>query len=105
MFPTEKKSYMGGLEHRPILASSIGSTVIDTDGKEYLDFQSGQMGAALGHQHPRIVKVIAETMKKLLHASNAMLNVPRLKLHERLGKLLPPPLQKSQRALKGKGTK
>ena len=95
MFPTEKKSYMSGLEDRPILASSIGSTVIDTDGKEYLDFQSGQMGAALGHQHPRIVKVIAETMKKLLHASNAMLNVPRLKLHERLGKLLPPPLQKS----------
>lgn len=95
MFPTEKKSYMGGLEDRPILASSIGSTVVDTDGKEYLDFQSGQMGAALGHQHPRIVKAITETMKKLLHASNAMLNVPRLKLHERLGKLLPRPLQKS----------
>jgi 2,2-dialkylglycine decarboxylase (pyruvate) len=95
MFPTEKKSYMGGLEGRPILASSIRSTVVDTNGKEYLDFQSGQMGAALGHQHPRIVKIIIETMKKLLHASNAMLNVPRLKLHERLGRLLPEPLQKS----------
>ena len=95
MFPTEKKSYMGGLEDRPILAGSVASTVIDTDGREYLDFQSGQMGAALGHQHPRIVKMITETMKKLMHASNAMLNVPRLKLHERLGELLPPPLQKS----------
>jgi 2,2-dialkylglycine decarboxylase (pyruvate) len=95
MFPTEKKSYMGGLEDRPILASAKGVTVTDTDGKEYLDFQSGQMGAALGHQHPRIVKVITETMKSLLHASKTMLTVPRLRLHERLGKLLPKPLQKS----------
>jgi 2,2-dialkylglycine decarboxylase (pyruvate) len=95
MFPTAKKSYMGGLEDRPILAASSGTKVVDIEGKEYLDFQSGQMGAALGHQHPRMVKRITETMKQLLHASNAMLNVPRLRLHEKLGKLLPKPLQKS----------
>lgn len=95
MFPTEKKSYMGGLEDRPILAQSSGVTVSDTEGKEYLDFQSGQMGAALGHQHPRIVKRITDTLKQIMHASNAMLNVPRLRLHEKLGKLLPKPLQKS----------
>lgn len=95
MFPTEKKTYMGGLEDRPILAKSLGATVVDTEGREYLDFQSGQMGAALGHQHPRIVAAITDTMRNLLHASKAMLNVPRLKLHERLGRLLPYPLQKS----------
>ncbi len=95
MFPTAKSSYMGGLEERPILASSAGATVTDTDGKSYLDFQSGQMGAALGHQHPRIVNVIQETMQSLLHASKAMLNVTRLRLHQTLGKVLPPPLKKS----------
>ena len=95
MFPTEKKSYMGGLEDRPILAKSAGVMVTDLDGKEYLDFQSGQMGAALGHQHPRVVKRITNTLRQLMHASNAMLNVPRLKLHEKLGRLLPKPLQKS----------
>src|SRR5262245_59362360 len=95
MFPTEKKTYMGGLEDRPILAKSFGTTVVDTEGREYLDFQSGQMGAALGHQHPRIIKAITDTMRNLLHASKAMLNVPRLRLHERLGRLLPTPLQKS----------
>ncbi len=95
MFPTAKSSYMGGLEERPILAQSQGSTVTDTDGKTYLDFQSGQMGGALGHQHPRIVNVIQETMQSLLHASKAMLNVPRLRLHQTLGKVLPKPLQKS----------
>ena len=95
MFPTAKTSYMGGLEERPILASSQGSTVTDTDGKSYLDFQSGQMGAALGHQHPRIVNVIQETVKSLLHASKAMLTVPRLRLHQTLGEILPAPLKKS----------
>lgn len=95
MFPTESGSYMGGLEQRPVLAESHGRTVVDTNGKEYLDFQSGQMGAALGHQHPRIVAVIEKTLKSMMHASNTMLNVPRLKLHERLGKLLPKPLEKS----------
>lgn len=95
MFPTVKSSYMGGLEERPILAKSHGSVVVDTEGREYLDFQSGQMGAALGHQHPRIVNRIVETMKSLLHATNTMLNVERLKLHETLGRMLPSPLQKT----------
>ena len=95
MFAPEKTSYMGGIEDAAVLAQSHGSTVVDTDGKEYLDFQSGQMGAALGHQHPRIVATIERTLKTLMHASNTMLNVPRLRLHEKLGKLLPKPLERS----------
>ena len=94
-FPTVKTSYMGGLEDRPILAKSKGTLVYDTDGKEYLDFQSGQMGAALGHQHPRIVKRITDTMQTLFHASNTMLSTARLRLHETLGKVLPKPLKRS----------
>ncbi|MED5359482.1 MAG: aminotransferase class III-fold pyridoxal phosphate-dependent enzyme, partial [Pseudomonadota bacterium] len=85
----------GGLENRPVIAKSEGRTVWDTNGKAYLDFQSGQMGAALGHQHPRIIKRITATMESLLHSSNTMLNVPRLRLHEKLGKILPRPLEKS----------
>ncbi len=95
MFPTEGGSYMGGLEDRPVLQYSRGSTVVDTNGKSYLDFQSGQMGGAIGHQYPRIVAVIEKTMQSMMHSTNTMLNVPRLRLHERLGKLLPKPLEKS----------
>ena len=95
MFPPEKTSYMGGIEDAPVLAASHGSIVVDTEGREYLDFQSGQMGAALGHQHPRITAAIERTLKSLMHASNTMLNVPRLRLHEKLGKLLPKPLERS----------
>jgi 2,2-dialkylglycine decarboxylase (pyruvate) len=95
MIPTERSSYMGGLEDQPILVASSGCTVTDTDGRTYLDFQSGQMGAALGHQHPRMVRRITETMQSMMHATNTMLNVARLRLHEKLGKLLPKPLEKS----------
>jgi 2,2-dialkylglycine decarboxylase (pyruvate) len=95
MMPTEGSSYMGGLEERPILTASHGATVTDTDGNSYLDFQSGQMGAALGHQHPRMVKRITETMQTMMHSTNTMLNVPRLRLHRRLGEILPKPLEKS----------
>lgn len=95
MIPTEGTSYMGGLEDQPILAESHGSIVIDTDGKQYLDFQSGQMGAALGHQHPRIVRRITDTMQTMMHATNTMPNVPRLRLHAKLSQLLPHPLRKS----------
>ncbi len=95
MLPTEKSSYMGGVENRPVIASATGSTVVDTEGREYLDFQSGQMGAALGHRHPKIIAAIEKALATMIHAANTMLNVPRLRLHEKLGKLLPPPLAKS----------
>src|ERR1700733_1493443 len=95
MIPTEGGSYMGGLEEQPILAQSHGSIVIDTDCKQYLDFESGQMGAALGHQHPRISKRTTDTMQSMMHATNTMPNVPRLRLHAKLSQILPRPLQKS----------
>jgi 2,2-dialkylglycine decarboxylase (pyruvate) len=95
MFPTERSSYMGGIEEQPILVKSKDRTVTDINGKEYLDFQSGQMGAAISHQHPRMVAIIEKTLKTMMHASNVMLNIPRLRLHQRLGKLLPKPLQRS----------
>ena len=104
MMPTEESSYMGGLEKRPILVSASGSTVVDMDGKEYLDFQSGQMGAALGHRHPRVMAAVRKATETFVHASNIMLNVPRLELHERLGKLLVPPLQKSLFLVTGSDT-
>src|SRR5207245_10124413 len=69
MMPTEESSYMGGLEKRPILASASGSTVVDTQGKEYLDFQSGQMGAARGHRHPSATAAARNATQTLVHAS------------------------------------
>jgi 2,2-dialkylglycine decarboxylase (pyruvate) len=104
VMPTEEGTYMGGIENRPILASGHGSTVVDINGKKYLDFQSGQMGAAIGHRHPRVMESIRKSTETFVHASNIMLNVPRLQLHERLGQLLDPPLQRSLFLVTGSDT-
>jgi predicted acetylornithine/succinylornithine family transaminase len=47
-----------------------GCYVYDLEGKRYLDFISGIGVNALGHAHPRIVKVIREQAGLLIHSSN-----------------------------------
>jgi 2,2-dialkylglycine decarboxylase (pyruvate) len=95
MIPTPPGAYMAGLENRPIIARAEGIEVIDTTGKRYLDFGSGQMAAALGHNHPRFVAAVEKSLKTISHSTKTFLNVDRLELHERLGGILTSPLQKS----------
>src|SRR3982750_540086 len=95
MIPTSKTSYMAGLEAKPVIAAARGVWVIDTEGKEYLDFGSGQMAAALGHNHPRYVAAVERSLRTISHSTKTFLNVDRLELHERLGEILTPPLQKA----------
>ena len=95
MIPTSKTAYMAGLESKPVIAAAHGVWVIDTEGREYLDFGSGQMAAALGHNHPRYVAAVRRNLETISHSTKTFLNVDRLELHERLGQILTPPLQKS----------
>src|ERR1051325_4632213 len=95
MMPTSKTSYMAGLEAKPVIAAARGVWVIDTEGREYLDFGSGQMAAALGHNHPRYVAAVQRNLQTISHSTKTFLNTDRLELHERLGQILTPPLQKS----------
>src|SRR5581483_7844048 len=88
MIPTPTGAYMAGLENRPIIARAEGIEVIDTTGKRYLDFGSGQMGAALGHNHPRFVAAVKRNLETISHSTKTLLNVDRLQLHERLGRIL-----------------
>jgi len=52
------------------LGRGKGSYVYDLEGRRYLDFITGIGVNALGHAHPRIVKVIREQAGLLLHTSN-----------------------------------
>jgi 2,2-dialkylglycine decarboxylase (pyruvate) len=79
----------------PIIESGSGSILVDTDGKQYIDFNSGQMCGALGHNHPRIVAAIQESCGQLIHSANTLLNVKEIELAKRLGQILPAPLKKS----------
>lgn len=95
MVPTAGGAYMAGLENRPVIARAQGIKVYDTTGKSYLDFGSGQMAAALGHNHPIYVEAVKRSLEKISHSTKTFLNVDRLELHRRLGEILTPPLQKS----------
>jgi acetylornithine/N-succinyldiaminopimelate aminotransferase len=53
-----------------VLARGKGSYVFDLNGKRYLDFITGIGVNALGHAHPRILKVIREQAGLLIHGSN-----------------------------------
>src|SRR6202140_1413819 len=53
-----------------VLGRGKGPYVYDLDGKRYLDFIAGIGVNALGHAHPRIVKVIREQSARLIHSSN-----------------------------------
>jgi 2,2-dialkylglycine decarboxylase (pyruvate) len=85
----------------PILERGTGSMVWDITGKAYLDFNSGQMCSALGHNHPRVVSAIQEASQKLIHASSSLLNVNEIRLAETLASTVPAPLQKSFFLLSG----
>jgi len=52
------------------LARGKGCYLYDLQGKRYLDFLTGIGVNALGHAHPRIVKVIRDQAGLLIHSSN-----------------------------------
>lgn len=85
----------------PVLSHGSGSLVYDVEGKPYLDFNSGQMCSALGHNHPRIVAAVAAALETLVHASSTYYNVQEIALAERLAATLPPELRKSFFGLSG----
>src|SRR5437764_4259777 len=64
-----------------------GVFVYDVDGRRYLDFVGGLGVNALGHAHPRIVKVIREQAARVIHVSNLYYNEFQGRLAEKLCQL------------------
>ena len=53
-----------------IMTRGKGAYVFDSTGKRYLDFLGGIAVNALGHAHPRIIKVIRREAARAIHLSN-----------------------------------
>jgi acetylornithine aminotransferase/acetylornithine/N-succinyldiaminopimelate aminotransferase len=53
-----------------VMTHGRGAYVFDSTGKKYLDFLGGIAVNALGHAHPRIVKVIRREAPRAIHLSN-----------------------------------
>lgn len=72
-----------------IIERAKGSFVYDADGREILDFTSGQMSAVLGHTHPDIVAAVQRQMGSVAHLFSGMLSRPVVALASRLARLAP----------------
>ena len=70
-----------------VLARGKGCYVYDLAGRRYLDFISGIGVNALGHAHPRIVKVVREQVGLLVHCSNLYYNQFQGPLAKRLAEV------------------
>src|SRR6202049_3250705 len=57
-----------------VLERGKGCYVYDAAGRKYLDFLGGIAVNALGHAHPRIVKVIRREAARAIHLSNLFHN-------------------------------
>ncbi len=81
----EKKYVLQNYGRYPLaLDRGKGCFVFDFEGKKYLDLLSGIGVNALGHAHPRIVKVMREQAAKMIHCSNLYYNEYQGKLAERI---------------------
>ena len=81
----EQKYLLNTYARYPVaLARGKGVYLFDVDGKRYLDFLSGLGVNALGHAHPRIVKVVREQVAKVIHLSNLYYNEYQGLLAEKL---------------------
>ena len=80
---------------REVIDHAAGSFLFTEDGRQILDFTSGQMSAILGHSHPEIVATVTRQAAKLDHLFSGMLSRPVVDLARRLAGTLPEPLEKA----------
>src|SRR5712691_4625746 len=72
-----------------IVARAYGAWIETTDGRRILDFTSGQICSTIGHNHPRIVAAVQQSLEEVIHLNSWMLSEPVLALAERLVGLAP----------------
>src|SRR5690606_21192654 len=78
------------------LASAKGSTIVDVDGKEYLDGISGLWVVNAGHGREEIAEAIGEQAKKLAYVSSVQYTTePTAHLGHKLAEIMPGDLSRA----------
>jgi acetylornithine/N-succinyldiaminopimelate aminotransferase len=82
----DETRYLMNTYKRPplVFARGRGCRLYDTDGREYLDFLGGIAVNALGHAHPRLVRVIRREAGRAIHLSNLFHNPYQGRLAKKL---------------------
>jgi 4-aminobutyrate aminotransferase len=78
-----------------VLVEGHGTTAVDAQGREYLDFFSGILTTAVGHCHPEVVERVREQVGILGHTSTLYLTENQTCVARRLSEISPGQLNKS----------
>jgi alanine-glyoxylate transaminase/(R)-3-amino-2-methylpropionate-pyruvate transaminase len=78
-----------------VLVEGRGTTVVDSEGREYLDLFSGILTTAIGHCHPEVVARVREQVGKLGHTSTLYITENQIRAAERLSEIAPGRLSQS----------
>ncbi|KAK4688203.1 2,2-dialkylglycine decarboxylase (pyruvate), partial [Tremellales sp. Uapishka_1] len=84
----------GGNFVRRVIVKANGCLMWDAEGKEIIDWTSGQMSSLLGHSHPEIVDTVHHSMSTLDHLFSGFITKPVVDASAMLASLLPEQLQK-----------
>lgn len=79
----------GGEFAEHVIVGATGAYVRDSDGREILDFTSGQMSGILGHGHPEIVATVSEAIARLDHVHSSFLTDTVIEFTQSLADILP----------------
>jgi 4-aminobutyrate aminotransferase len=78
-----------------VLAEGHGTTVVDAEGREYIDLFSGILTTSVGHCHPTVVGRVRDQVGRLGHTSTLYLNEPQARAAKRLAGIAPGKLSQS----------
>jgi putrescine aminotransferase len=73
----------------PVEVRAEGSTIVDHNGKAYLDFAGGYGVFTLGHRHPRVVAAVKDQLDRIALSGRTMFNPLMGRLAKRLAELTP----------------
>ena len=77
-----------------VVARAHGATIVDVEGREYLDLLGGMGVANVGHTHPEVVAAVRAQAERHLHVMvyGELVQETQVRLAARLATLLPPAL-------------
>ena len=91
-----------GAESAPlVIASGSGSTLVDVDGRRYVDLYASFAAANLGHAHPDVTAAIVDQAGRLTHASSAFVTEHRVAFEEALVAMAPAGLDRVMLGISG----
>ncbi|EXJ12997.1 4-aminobutyrate aminotransferase GabT [Nitrincola nitratireducens] len=79
-----------GLAHPHFIESAKNATLIDVEGREFIDFAGGIAVLNTGHLHPSVVAAVTEQLEKLTHTCFMVLGYePYVEVCEKINALAP----------------